>query len=100
MVSRTGRVGVLSVFLVISFVSAGSYPCLAADPIGAIERIEGKGLVQRAGEAQYQELKPNDPVFVQDMIFAPLEEHSKIWWKGLPLREATFLWDETLPSSS
>ena len=50
--------------------------------LGPIQRIQGAGMIQRAGAPEMHALAQGDPVFLQDLIGTDPGPDTRVWWKG------------------
>ena len=50
--------------------------------LGPVQRIQGAGMIQRAGSPEFHALAEKDPVFLQDLIGTDPNPDTRVWWKG------------------
>jgi len=50
--------------------------------LGPVQRIQGAGMIQRAGAPEMLGLSEKDPVFLQDLIGTDPNPDTRLWWKG------------------
>ena len=50
--------------------------------LGPVQRIQGAGMIQRAGSPEFHALAERDPVFLQDLIGTDPNPDTRVWWKG------------------
>ncbi len=77
----------VGVIFVISFGLATISGAQAPGPeagamLGPIQRIQGAGMIQRAGASEMHALAQGDPVFLQDLIGTDPGPETRVWWKG------------------
>lgn len=50
------------------------------EQLGVVKAVEGDTKIQRAGQAEFNPVKVNDPLFFMD--FLSTDKKSKLWWQG------------------
>ena len=77
----------LWLFIIISLQSGVTCEAQAPGPeagamLGPVQRIQGAGMIQRAGAPEFHALAEKDPIFLQDLIGTDPNPDTRVWWKG------------------